>query len=109
MKSAIEEDNNPPNRSLPRYFTVSGGMVVGETGRKDAEEFAGDVGFMQEYLVLLADELGSGAFTHGAMSGESLSSAFVIMPGGSAQQPNATGMLVSDHLGFREMLSDLQA
>ena len=108
MKSEIDPSVADENSPLPRYFTVSEGLVVGETGRKDAEVFAGDVGFIQEYLVLLADQLGSPAFTHGAVSGPKVTSGFVVTDGGSASQPNATGMMISERIGFRELLNDLQ-
>ena len=109
MKSEIDLSEIEESGPLPRYFTVSEGLVVGDTGRKDAEEFAGDVGFIQEYLVLIADQLGSPTFTHGAVSGPKITSGFVVTPGGSASQPNATGMMISERIGFREFLNDLQA
>jgi hypothetical protein len=100
-------DTPPPQADL-RVFDIRNGLVISDTGQKDADDFAADFQGLRHFADRVGAGLEMGTSLYASLHEPDFTFMYLLSPDSGAQPSNATGAMIGGSVSNNEMLVTLR-
>jgi len=101
--------DTPPAHPDLRLFDIRNGLVISDTGQKDADDFAADFQGLRHFADRVGTGLDLGTSLYASLHEPSFTFMYLLQPDwGGGQSSNATGAMISGNVSNNEMLVTLR-
>ena len=95
--------------SIPlRIFEIQNGLVIGETGQQDADDFAADFQGLRHFAEKIGQTLELGSSFYASLHEPDFTFMYLLPPNSGEQPSKATGAMISAGVSNYELLLTLR-
>jgi hypothetical protein len=91
-----------------RVFDIRNGLVISDTGQKDADDFAADFQGLRHFADRVGAELDLGASLYASLHEPDFTFMYLLQQDEGVQPGNATGAMIDGSVSNNEMLVTLR-
>lgn len=96
---------SPPNL---RLFQIQNGLVIGESGQQDADDFAADFQGLRHFADRIGGSLELGGSLYAALHEPAFTFMFLMPPDAHGQASKAAGAMIDSNVSNNELLVALR-
>lgn len=91
-----------------RLFDIRNGLVISDTGQKDADDFAADFQGLRHFADRVGAGLELGTSLYASLHEPGFTFMYLLQPDWGGQSSNASGAMISGNVSNNEMLVTLR-
>ncbi len=100
--------DTPPSPPDLRLFDIRNGIVISDTGQKDADDFAADFQGLRHFADRLGAGLEMGTSLYASLHEPDFTFMYLLQPDSGAQPSNASGAMIDGGVSNNELLVTLR-
>ena len=100
--------DDPPASAELRIFDIQNGLVIGETGQKDADDFAADFQGLRHFADRVGAGLDLGNSLYASLHEPDFTFMYLLPPDSGAQPSHASGAMIAGGVSNNELLVALR-
>lgn len=97
-----------PSRTELRLFDIRNGLVISDTGQKDADDFAADFQGLRHFSDRVGAGLELGNSLYASLHEPDFTFMYLLPPDSGAQPSNASGAMIGGSVSNNELLVTLR-
>ncbi len=98
----------PPSHADLRVFDIRNGLVISDTGQKDADDFAADFQGLRHFADRVGAGLEMGTSLYASLHEPDFTFMYLLSPDSGTQPSNASGAMIGGSVSNNEMLVTLR-
>ncbi len=99
--------DTPPSHTELRLFDIRNGLVISDTGQKDADDFAADFQGLRHFADRVGAGLEMGASLYASLHEPDFTFMYLLPPDSGTQPSNASGAMIGGSVSNNELLVTL--